>query len=123
MIMNTCEISKPMNVILVFACCAVLSSNAFKREWVAGSFVLFASETYSQPLDPLSAAIGPMGLASMGRIGQLAPISYAMNPAAPIQAAMQGMVNLPPPLPDPIELIDPNLLSEVRISLLFPIIR
>ena len=50
----------------------------------------------------------------MGRIGQLAPISFVPDQHPEIQRAMQGLGNLPFPYPSPMVLIDPNLLSEVR---------
>ena len=63
--------------------------------------------------DPLSSSIGPGGLSSMANIGQMAPLSFASNPFGSVQAAMQGMTNLPATQPTPVELIDPNLMSEV----------
>jgi hypothetical protein len=65
--------------------------------------------------DPLTAAIGPDGISSMANIGKLAPQSFVPNPSKLVALGLRGMTNLPPSDIEPLEIIDPNLMSEVRI--------
>ena len=81
----------------------------------AGLFFIFPSlimNAKSQS-DPLSAALGPAGIASMGSIGRMAPLSFVPNPSsALISSALSGMAVLPPASVDPVNVIDPNLMSD-----------
>ena len=106
-----------MNAIWLFACLTLIGGYGIVTPpfrsaglWLSCFAVFTITEAQ---MDPLTAALGPGGIASMGSIGQMAPLSFAPNPSASaISSALAGMANLPPPVVDPLEVIDPNLMSD-----------
>jgi CPW-WPC domain-containing protein len=106
-----------MNAIWLFACLPLIGGYGivtppFRSAGVWLSCIATFTITEAQ-MDPLTAALGPGGIASMGSIGQMAPLSFAPNPSASaLSSALAGMANLPPSVVDPLEVIDPNLMSD-----------